>query len=145
MPVYFFYKPDSTYTLWGHSTIERIDNMPDRYPPIYFKPFNPLPENKRVRGLTDISIVGKSWRQLHFRYLDVEHERYLASLIKGGSAGVSISPPSQMREHYENFDIQLRQDIKEKIQRIAIEEGRDIGDLIREAIAKLIRERGGRR
>jgi hypothetical protein len=77
--------------------------------------------------------------------LDVEHERYLASLIKGGSAGVSISPPSQMREHYENFDIQLRQDIKEKIQRIAIEEGRDIGDLIREAIAKLIRERGGRR
>jgi hypothetical protein len=49
MPVYFFYKPDSTYTLWGHSTIERIDNMPDRYPPIYFKPFNPLPENKRVR------------------------------------------------------------------------------------------------
>jgi hypothetical protein len=141
MPVYFVYpEVDSTLTLWGYGLVDRIDNEPDEYPPIFFKPFEPLPQERWVKGLNGAKVTGKKWGQLHFRYLDESHEKYLASLIEGkyepGREGI-YSPRS-----YDVINIELKRDIKEKIEKIAQTEGREPQELIREAVAKLIRERG---
>ncbi|MHB8109987.1 MAG: hypothetical protein ACYDHW_08140 [Syntrophorhabdaceae bacterium] len=137
MPVYFvFSKSDGSLTLWGSSTVERIDNTPDKYPPVFFNPFVPFPEDKWIRGLSGKEITGSEWRQGNFRYLDAKHEGYLASLIKGGSRE-NIAPT-----RHDNINIELRRDIRDKLEGIAEIEGRQIEDLIREALAKLIRERG---
>ena len=140
MPVYFVYpEVDSTLTLWGYGLVDRIDNEPDEYPPIFFKPFEPLPQERWVKGLNGAKVTGKKWGQLHFRYLDESHEKYLASLIEGkhepGREGI-YSPLS-----YDVINIELKRDIKEKIEKIAQTEGREPQELIREAVAKLIRER----
>jgi hypothetical protein len=140
MPVYFVYpEVDSTLTLWGHSLVDRIDNGPDEYPPIFFKPFKPLPEERWAKGLNGEKITGKKWGQLHFRYLDERHERYLASLVEGKEHGRrEVDPPSI----YDVLNIRLKRDIIEKIEKISRTEGREPQELIREAVAKLIRERG---
>lgn len=137
MPVYFVYpESNGTLTLWGYSTIERIDNEPDKYPPIFFKPFTPLPKNKWIRGLHGEEITGRKWGQGNFRYLEEKYQRYLASLIEGKSRH-NVLP----QERHDSISVELRRDIKEKLQKIAEIEGRDVDELIREAIARLIRER----
>lgn len=140
MPVYFVYgERDAAFTLWGHSTIDRIENAveDDEYPLIYFKSFEPLPEKKWVKALTAEEICGKGWRQGSFRYLDENHERYLASLVEGdGTRNVGASEP------YEQLTFGLRGDMKEKLVRIAENEGRGVEELLREAVAKIVRERG---
>lgn len=142
MPVYFVYsESDRTLTLWGHSVIEKIDNEPE-YPPIYFKPFKPLPQDRWVKGLTGEKITGKSWRQLHFRYLDENHEDYLASLIKGKEKREHRKNLIHQIEQYESLEIELKKDIKGKLEKIAHIEGREVKELIREAVAKIIRDRG---
>ncbi|MDP2167126.1 MAG: ribbon-helix-helix domain-containing protein [Thermodesulfovibrionales bacterium] len=143
IPVYFVYGDlDNTLTLWGHSIIENVDNEPDEYPPIFFKPFVPMPQSKWIKGLTGREITGKSWRQLHFRYLDEIHENYLASLVEGKGNYEHRKNPIHSLESYENLSIELKRDIKEKLDKIARVEGREVKELIREAVAKLIRERG---
>ncbi len=138
MPVYFVYSErDATRTLWGHSTIHRIDNNFDEYPLIFFKPFESLPEKQWVKGLTAEEICGKGWRQGTFRYLDEDHEQYLASLIEGGGRrNVSASEP------YEQLTFGLKRDVKEKLMKIAGNEGREVEELLREAVARIVRERG---
>jgi hypothetical protein len=137
MPVYFVYpETDGTLTLWGHSWVDRIDNEPDEYPPIYFKSFSPLPQGKWIRGLRGEEITGNKWRQGHFRYLEEKYEKYLASLVGGGSRNTVLA-----REKHDTVGVELRRDIREKLGEIAETEGRDVKDLIREAIARLIRER----
>jgi Ribbon-helix-helix protein, copG family len=143
MPAYFVYSEfGNTLTLWGHSVIERIDNEPEKYPPIYFKPFEPLPLDKWVKGLTGDVITGKSWRQLHYRYLDENHENYLASLISGKEKHEHRKNFIHQAEQYESLEIKLKRDIKEKLEKIARVEGREVNELIREAVAKIIRDRG---
>jgi hypothetical protein len=139
MPVYFVYgERDRTLTLWGHSTIDRIENDFDEYPLIYFKPFEPLPEKKWVKGLTAEEIYGKLWKMGTYRYLDENHERYLASLVAGeGRRKVAASEPYE-----EQLTLGLRGDMKEKLVRIAENEGRGVEELLREAVAKMVRERG---
>jgi hypothetical protein len=141
MPVYFVYPElDGSLTLWGHSLIERIDNEPDEYPPIYFKPFKPLPQDRWVKGLIGEEITGQKWKQLHFRYLDESHEKYLSALVQGKRN----PPPPKVVPYIEANDtmtVELRRDIKEKLEKIAHTEGREAKELIREAVAKLIRER----
>ena len=137
MPVYFVYpEKNGTLTLWGESTIERIDNEPNQYPPIFFKPFKPLPKDKWIKGLRGQEITGNKWAQGNFRYLEEKHQKYLASLIEGGNRDDTIS-----QRRHESITIELRRDIREQLERIAETEGRNLVDLIREAIAKLIRER----
>jgi len=141
MPVYFVYPElDLSLTLWGHSVIDSINNEPEKYAPIYFKPFKPLPQERWVKGLTGQDITGKDWRQLHFRYLDESHEKYLSALVQGKKN----PPPSKVPPYAEALDaitVELRRDIKEKLEKIAHAEGREVRELIREAVAKLIRER----
>ncbi len=143
MPVYFVYTElNGTLTLWGHSRIKKINNEPKVYPPIFFEPFDPMPEEKWVKGLTGEVITGKPWKQLHYRYLNDVHEKYLASLIEGRETHESRKDFIHSLESYENINIELKRDIKEKLQKIAHIEGREMKELLREAVAKLIRERG---
>jgi hypothetical protein len=131
MPVYFVFRELSgTLTLWGHSKIDKIDNSLDEFPLVYIKPFKALPQSKWVTGLTGEKITGREWKQLNYRYLDQDHELYLSSLIKG-----------ERNDPYEEVNVQLRKEIKEKLQRIAGIEGREVMELVREAIARLIRDR----
>ncbi len=143
MPVYFVYPEiNKTLTLWGHSVIDKTDNTHKVYPPIFFKPFKPMPENKWIKGLTGEEITGKKWGQLNFRYLDKSHEQYLSSLVEGKERLQYRSSDSNVLESYEGLSVELKRDIKEKLVKIANNEGREIKDVIREAVAKLIRERG---
>lgn len=142
MPVYFVYVAlDGTLTLWGHSVIDKIDNKPEKYPPIFFRPFEPLPQDKWIEGLNGKEITGESWRQLHFRYLDESYEKYLASLVEGKGKHEYRKGDIHPSEHFQNLSIELRRDIREKIEKIAHTEGREVKDVILEAIAKLIRDR----
>jgi len=141
MPVYFVYPElDLRLTLWGHSVIDSIDNGPEKYAPIYFKPFKPLLQQKWVKGLTGEEITGKKWGQLHFRYLDESHEEYLSALVQGKR---NPPPPKDVYsvEAHDALTVELRRDVKEKLEKIAHTEGREVRELIREAVAKLIRER----
>jgi hypothetical protein len=141
MPVYFVYPElDLSLTLWGRSVIDSIDNGPEKYAPIYFEPFEPLPQQKWIKGLTGEGITGKKWGQLHFRYLDESHENYLSSLVQGKRN----PPPKKIVPSVGAYDalmVEFRRDIKEKLEKIAHNEGREVKELIREAVAKLIRER----
>jgi hypothetical protein len=142
MPVYFTYvEVDNSYTIWGHSIVDRIDNSRDKYPPIYFKPFSPLPQDKWIKNLSDIDITGKPWRQLHYRYLDENHTKYISSLISEDVKRENIVKPLPVIEPYEKLEIELKGNIKQELEKISKEEGRDIQELVREAIAKLIKER----
>ena len=142
MPVYFVYPElDLSLTLWGHSVIDSIDNEPEKYAPIYFKPFKPLPQQRWIKGLTGEEVTGKKWGQLHFRYLDESHERYLASLAQGKGKPEYKKNDALSSGSYEVIDVDLKPDIKEKLEKIAHTEGREVRELIREAVAKLIRER----
>jgi hypothetical protein len=142
MPVYFVYPElDLSLTLWGHSVIDGIDNEPEKYAPIYFKPFKPLPQERWIKGLTGKEITGEEWRQLHFRYLDESHERYLASLAAGKGKLEHKKNDVHSSGSYEVLNVELKPDIKEKLEKIAHIEGREVKELIREAVAKLIRER----
>jgi len=141
MPVYFVYPElDHSLTLWGHSVVDSINNEPVKYAPIYFKPFKPLPQERWIKGLTGEKITGAKFRQLHYRYLDESHERYLSALVQGKRN----TPPPKCGPSVEAYDalmLELRRDIKEKLEKIAQTEGREVKELIREAVAKLIRER----
>lgn len=141
MHVYFLYvEQDFSLTLWGHSVIDKIDNKPDKYPPIFFKPFAPLPQNKWIEGLSGKDITGKKWGQGHFRYLNESQDQYLFSLISGVKPE-DIKKPSHAIEPYEKLEIELKENIKQKLEKISNEEGREVKELVREAIAKLINER----
>ncbi|MBM4147154.1 MAG: ribbon-helix-helix protein, CopG family [Nitrospira sp.] len=142
MPVYFFYTEyDRTLTLWGHSHIERIDNNLS-HPTLFFTPFNPLPDDKWIKGLSGKEITGAKWGQGFFRYLDEQHEKYLKTLIEGNGKREIIKKTNYILESSDTINIKLNRDIQNKLEKIANNEGRDISDLIREAVAKLIRDRG---
>jgi hypothetical protein len=140
MPVYFVYTEyDGSLTLWAETIIDEIDNEHD-YPTLKFRPFDPLPKNKRVTGLTGEKLTGKSWRQGAYRYPNENHKNYIASLLLGESIDApttNLSPAG-----YKTINLKLKNDIRNKLIKIANDEGRELDDLIREALAKLIRERG---
>ena len=137
MPVYFLFPgPDRTLTLWGQSVVETVNNSFDRYSLISFKPFKPLAADRWVKGLTGEAVTGRPWRQGQYRYLDERHEQFLSALIEGGPARPIIAPRSEVTT------VILRADIREKLERIAEDEGREVEDLIKEAIARIIRDRG---
>lgn len=142
MPVYFvFSEIDKRLTLWGRAEVDSIDNNLV-LPTLLFKPFVPLPENKWIHGLTGEEVSGEQWRQGHYRYLDDKHESYLSSLVEKGVKSKKKDIPTITSTTQDTLELKFREDIMDKIEKIAFKEGRDVKDLIREAVAKLIRERG---
>ena len=139
MPVYFvFTESNLRLTLWGHSTIRNFNNdssLP--YPYVEFEPFKPLSKDKWIRGLTGEQITGKAWRQLNYRYLGEKQQIYLDSLVKGKVKNI-VSQPNVPNN---SITVEFKENIIEQLQKIAETEGRDVKELVREAVAKLIRER----
>lgn len=150
MPVFFVYQePDRTYTLWGWSTIREIRNDTTyEYPLLFFEPFEPLPEERWAKNLTSEAITGiKRWNMPFYRYLDKIHTEYLLSLVEGKKLSFeTLSSPSETEiikeREYEVLKLPLRKDIFQKLGEVAWREGRDIKDLIREAVADILRRRG---
>lgn len=148
MPVFFVYQePDSTYTLWGYSKIKDIDTRGGKtgyrdYPVIFFEPFEALVEEKRIKNLSAEELTGtKRWNMPFYRYLSEEQVNFLENLIKEGKKIMTME-----KERYETLKpLTLKFDIHpsifRKLEEIAALEGREIEELIREAIGELIREK----
>jgi len=161
MNVFFVYQErNRTYTLWGHTVIKEIHNeIPvnkeeNKYPYLIFEPFEALPESKRTKGLTPLELVGTSkWNMPFYRYIDEARVNFLLSLIRGekkespssiSSEDIICSPPKKFPLYTGGKLIKVRVsgNIFQRLNEIAMTEGRDIEEVVREAIAKLIRERG---
>lgn len=132
------------YTLWGRTKVDWIDNNTKPCPNLYLEPFKPLSDDKRVRGLSAIYLTGRKWGQGTFRYIGGEREAILDSHIEG-------KPPipnsqeglknSSSVAHYMTVPLRLKVNITERLKRIAESEGREIEDIVREAIAEWIKGR----
>lgn len=144
--VYLVYRErDGSYTLWGRTKVDRIDNGAKPYPKLYLEPFKPLSKDKWARGRSDIDLTGKLWLRPNFRYIDDKREAFLDSLIEGGSPEQKfkeqpkISPTSQA--DYMTINLRLKQNVMERLEKIAHNEGREEEEIIREAIAEWLKGR----
>jgi hypothetical protein len=143
MPVYFVYPEfDKSLTLWGQTLIDKIENENPCLSTLYFKPFKPLPRDEWVRGLNGKYITGQDWKQGQYRYLDKVQDKILRSLINKEIDVDTTHKHLPSPRGYDSVNVQLKKEIRDKLERIAEAEGRDIEEIIREATAKLIRERG---
>jgi len=136
---------DGSYTLWGRTKVDRIDNEAKPYPTLYLKPFKPLPEARRIKGLSAIDLTGKKIGQGTYRYIGPEREALLDSLIEGGlpeqkfREQPKISPTSQV--DYTTINLRLKQNVIESLWKVAHTEGREVEEIIREAIAEWLKGR----
>jgi len=144
--VYLVYRErDGSYTLWGRTKVDRIENEAKHYPKLYLEPFKPLPEAGRIKGLTAIGLTGKKWGQGNYRYIDSNCEAILDSRIEG-----RLLPEPNYKNHpknltkspdYTTISLRLKQNVIERIEKIAHNEGREGEDIIREAIAEWLKSR----
>jgi hypothetical protein len=83
----FFVFPDTDNSLifWGKSQIKYVDGNK-----MYFDDFKPLPENKWIRGLKAIKLLGKKWGNGTYRYLDDSQEHYLTNLMRIAERALSV-------------------------------------------------------
>ena len=150
-----FTQPDGKYTIWGKTKVSSTDdkvittgkNFEDGYAFIHFEPFEPLPRDKWVTGLSDIQLVGARWLQGRHRYIDSNQEKRLAQLIEGQTTSqATISVPSAVKSSTSKseqitLEITIASSILKKLEEIASTEGRTINELVRQAIAEFIRNR----
>lgn len=143
--VYLVYRELSgLYTLWGRTKVDWIDNNAKPCPNLYLEPFKPLSDDKWVRGLSAIYLTGRKWGQGTFRYIGSEREAILESRIEGkppipnSQAG---SKNSSSVADYMTVPLRLKVNITERLKRIAESEGREIEDIMREALAEWLKGR----
>ena len=147
-----FQQPDKKYTLWGVTEItavnvppsrELIEHEKDYKQWIRFVHFDPLPTEYWVRNLTDYALVGEQWRQGRHRYISEEKESELDDRISGIApqkpslvlASSSISRNGVMK-------IDFAPIINDRLIEISNAEGRQPGDIVKEAVAEWLRDRG---
>jgi len=139
------------YTIWGITRVAAMDYSPlytglsgeDGFSFIYFEPFEPLPQDKMVSGLSDNEIVGEMWRQGRFRYIDTDREQHLEKLI--AREGISEESSRQLLDESPRFDllsVKIRPIVLKRLDQAAREEGRTRDEIVREAIAEWLRARG---
>jgi len=149
--VFFIFKQsDRNYALWGKTTILNIDEELIKkgreyeigFSFIHFNPFEPLPREQWVRGLTDIQLVGNKWLMGRYRYIDANQEDYLEELIKGigTKATIEVRHAPQPSNNMD-LNINVTMNIFKKLQSIADDEGRQIDEIVREAIAEWVKGR----
>jgi hypothetical protein len=151
MKVFFISKqPDGNYTMWGKTTVRKVDDIltgGDRedeagFAFIHFNPFEPLPREKWVANLSDIQLVGRKWPMGRYRYIDSERGANLEELSEGlisvkQTLGATV--PQQISNT--NLNINIASNTYEKLQIIANDEGRQMDEIVREAIAEWLRAR----
>lgn len=151
MKVFFIFKqPDGNYTIWAKTTVSSVDDRlvgGDRedeagFAFIHFNPFEPLPREKWVANLSDIQLVGRKWLMGRYRYINAERETYLEELSEGlipAKQTASTIVPQHISNT--NLNINIAPNTYEKLQLIANDEGRQIDEIVREAIAEWLRAR----
>lgn len=149
--VFFVFKQrDGNYTLWGKTTVRSVDDKIVKagrddevgFAFIHFNHFNPLPRHKWVKNLSDVQLIGGIWKRGRHRYIGADKERYLEQLIQGSLTGeqvdtTTIAPPSKTM----SLHIELAPNIYKRLEGAAVEEGRQIEEIIREAIAEWLKDR----
>lgn len=145
MKAYFVYRqPDGKYTLWGKTMVQDVNVVGEdgKYKYLHFEPFKPLPEDKWARGLAAKELTGKQWRQGRYRYIDSVREAYLERLIeKGKQFEREIETSPSIPGDSVALNIQIKRNIKERLERASDKEGREIKDVVREAIAEWLKGR----
>lgn len=149
-----FKQPNSNYTVWGKTTVSAVDTEPmksdndfeDGFAFLHFNPFEPLPRDEWVTDLSDVQLVGARWLQGRHRYIDTNREKYLDQLIERGAPEEGVELPVAVKSGSSDIKgidvtLTLMPNIYEKLEGIAAEEGRNIDELVREAIAGWIRNR----
>lgn len=128
------------YTLWGRSRVAQVKG-----PDIYFEEsFEPLPQSKWRQHLTARQLVGNEWKQGFYRYVDALQEDKLDSLVEGGepeaaqSGKLSVPSADSLASP---VSVELKPHVREKLERIALEEGRDVEEVVREAVGEWLRSR----
>lgn len=136
-----FILPKGLYRIWGVTKVKSIDFEPmsisngwgtQQYVFVHFEPFSSLPQEKWGPPLEATQLVGTEWRTGGFRYISVEQESYLDSLLEGKQP--DIQPPIDEV----SVTIKVKAHIYSKLDSIASDQGRSIEDLIRQAIAEFI-------
>ncbi len=71
--IYFLFQDiNKTFVLWGHSKIKKVKGNV-----ITCNPFEPIPEEKRIKSIKPIRFIGKHWGNGRHRYLSKEQETYI--------------------------------------------------------------------
>jgi len=150
---FVFRQPGNRYTLWAATTIDAVNVPPIRRLTdheaeyrfwIRFSPFKPLPEDKWVKDLRDIDLVGEQWRQGMYRFIDPAKEAELERLIKGGVSEKPLgSSPGILPVRGNAVSVSLAPSVYDRLQRAARYEGRELEDIIKEAVAEWLRSREG--
>ena len=145
-----FRQPDGNYTLWGQTTIQAVNVKPIRKSNpneghyeyfLRFAPFKPLDKDKWVKNMTDRELVEAKWRQGRFRYITAEREAILERLIEGsvpekpGAINPAILPSDII------LNIAVTNTMHTRLRSAANEDGRQIDEIVREAIAEWLRRR----
>ena len=151
MKVFFVFKQrDGRYTLWGKTTVQRIDDKLVEegkdyevgFAFIHFNPFEPLPRDKWKGNLTDVDLVGQKWLMGLHRYIDAEREIKLEQLAEGivpERGGESLVTAELLTTT--TLNVNVAPNVYKKLKDIADKEGRQIDEIIREAIAEWLKGR----
>lgn len=145
-----FKQPDNNYTIWGKTVISSVDeetmqsdkDYENGFSFIHLDSFDPLPRDKWVNNIPDKQLVGAKWLMGRHRYIDANQEKYLDKLI-AGEVPEEMAETAAIAQTGNGVDITitLMPNIYEKLKGIAAEEGRRIDEIMREAIAKWLKER----
>lgn len=145
-----FRQPSGHYTLWGKTTVRDIDDEVATegrdyevgFAFIHLEPFEPLPKEKWVSNLSDVQLVGEKWLMGRYRYIDAEKEGYLEQLIEGEvSAEQAETTAATPASNNVNLSVSVTPNIYKKLEGTANEEGRQIDEIVREAIAEWLKGR----
>lgn len=144
--VYLVYRELSgLYTLWGRTKVDWIDNNAKPCPNLYLEPFKPLSDDKWVRGLSDIGLTNKVWLRPNFRYIDNEREAFCDSLIEGKAREQESKKQPEISQtgqvDYMTINLRLKRNVVDRLEKIAYREGRDVEEMVREAIAEWLKGR----
>jgi hypothetical protein len=150
---FVFQQPDHKYTLWGATKVDRVNVAPKRelkdheigyYFWITFAPFDALPRDKWVRNLKDVDLVDQKWMQGRHRFITSEKETELEKRIEGTKWKERFSDPGVPLPQRENMRVAVTfaPNIYRSLVEVAKAEGRQIEEIVKEAIAEWLRARG---
>jgi len=151
---FVFQQPDNKYTLWGSSTVTKVNVPPIKeLPPSWrdyiffmrFVPFESLPRDKWVRDLRDVDLVDEKWLMGRYRYITQEKKTELRGLIEGKiSKEHVVSRPDIPLPRNDNkaVTIMFSSNIYRRLAEVGKLEGRQIEEIVKESIAEWLRDRG---
>lgn len=142
---FVFRQGGGKYTLWGKTSLHSVDSEPVKEGQDYekgfafahFEPFEPLPREKWVPDLTDKELVGAPWRMGLHRFISSEQETKLEPRIES----LAYEAPSAPKVSSRAITVSVSPTMYTKLENIASDEGRELDEIVREAVAEWLRDR----